>query len=63
MMNSWSLKTNHREKVKYVDKIVPGLSKFHPMTIFCRKGKDNRNRPGINSDALNYINWYRSTLK
>jgi hypothetical protein len=62
MMNSWSLKTSHREKVKYVDKIVPWLSKFHPMTIFCRKGwrskgKDNRNRPGIHSYALNYINW------
>jgi hypothetical protein len=45
-----------------VDKIVPGLSKFHPMTIFWRRGgrsksKDNRNRPGIHSDALNYINW------
>jgi hypothetical protein len=61
-VNSWPLKTNHREQVKYVDKIVPGLSKFHPMTIFCRKGgrskgKDNRSRPGIHLDALNYINW------
>ncbi len=32
------------------------------MTVFWRKGgrskgKDNRNRPRIHSDALNYINW------